>query len=141
MAKLTGKQRMFIKEYLVDLNATGAALRSGYSKKTAYAVGFENLRKPKIAEGIQEEMDKRALEVHITAEDVLKDIIDTRLQCQGKMSYIDAQGNQRMDTAAVNGRMKANELLGKHLVMFTDKIEHSGEMTVNNELIEKYLKS
>ena len=49
---LTPKQRRFIEEYLIDLNATQAAIRAGYSEKTAYSIGQENLRKPVIAEAI-----------------------------------------------------------------------------------------
>ena len=46
--KLTPKQQRFIDEYLVDLNATQAAIRAGYSAKTAYSIGIENLKKPEI---------------------------------------------------------------------------------------------
>ena len=45
MARLTDKQKRFVEEYLVDLNATEAAKRAGYSEKTAYSIGFENLKK------------------------------------------------------------------------------------------------
>ena len=45
---LTNKQQKFVNEYLIDYNATQAALRAGYSPKTAYAMGWENLRKPEI---------------------------------------------------------------------------------------------
>ncbi len=45
---LTPKQQLFVAEYLVDLNATQAAVRAGYSKKTAYSVGHENLKKPEV---------------------------------------------------------------------------------------------
>ncbi len=49
--KLTPKQAAFVNEYLVDLNAAGAARRAGYSERTAAEVGYENLRKPQIKEG------------------------------------------------------------------------------------------
>ena len=49
---LTAKQEAFISEYLVDLNATQAAIRAGYSEKTAYSIGHENLSKPEIADSI-----------------------------------------------------------------------------------------
>ena len=49
MANLTSKQEAFVREYAVDMNATQAAARVGYSKKTAHAIGQENLRKPIIA--------------------------------------------------------------------------------------------
>ncbi|MFR7383035.1 MAG: terminase small subunit, partial [[Clostridium] leptum] len=48
MAKLTAKQQRFVDEYLIDLNATQAAIRAGYSEKTAFSIGTENLRKPLI---------------------------------------------------------------------------------------------
>jgi len=54
MADLTDKQEKFVQEYLLDLNATQAAIRAGYSEKTAQAIGSENLTKPLIAERIQE---------------------------------------------------------------------------------------
>ena len=48
MANLTPKQQRFVEEYLIDLNATQAAIRASYSEKTAYSVGHENLKKPEI---------------------------------------------------------------------------------------------
>lgn len=56
--KLTHKQQVFINEYLLSFNATQAAVRAGYSEKTAYAMGWENLRKPEIAEAIQARIDE-----------------------------------------------------------------------------------
>jgi phage terminase small subunit len=70
--KLTPKQEIFIREYLVDLNATQAAIRAGYSKKTAEAIGLENLGKPRIKEAIQIAMEERSENTEITAEKVLQ---------------------------------------------------------------------
>ena len=72
--KLTPKQEMFIKEYLVDLNATQAAIRAGYSAKMARQMGAENLSKPYIAAEIQKAMDERSERVGIKADDVLREI-------------------------------------------------------------------
>jgi phage terminase small subunit len=74
--KITQKQMLFIKEYLVDLNATQAAKRAGYkgSDKVLAQVGSENLRKPEIAEKIQKEMDERAKRTQINADDILKEL-------------------------------------------------------------------
>ena len=72
--KLTRKQELFVKEYLIDLNATQAAIRAGYSVKTALAIGSENLSKPDIAAAIQAAMDLRSLRTEITADRVLKEI-------------------------------------------------------------------
>lgn len=71
---LTEKQARFVAEYLVDLNATEAARRAGYSEKTAYAIGFENLRKPEIQEAIQTEMDARAERTEINQDRVLQEL-------------------------------------------------------------------
>lgn len=72
--KLTDKQRRFVEEYLVDLNATEAAKRAGYSKKTAYSVGHENLKKPEIAAALTEAKQKRSENTEITAERVLTEV-------------------------------------------------------------------
>lgn len=123
---LTAKQKMFVSEYLVDLNATRAAKAAGYSAKTADVIGYENLGKPYIAEAIQREMDKRAKKVDITAENVLQDILDTRARVAEVMATVD----DRDIATLANARAKQNEMLGKHLQLFTEKIEHSGEQTV-----------
>lgn len=74
MRELTGKQKRFVEEYLCDLNATQAAIRAGYSAKTAEVVGYENLRKPQIAAAIQAEMDKRSARTEMTQDAVLLEL-------------------------------------------------------------------
>lgn len=90
---LTNKQRAFVREYLTDLNATQAAVRAGYSEKTARAVGHENLTKPHIATEIQEAMHERAERTNITADRVLRELAKLafsnlldffRLTCEGE---------------------------------------------------------
>lgn len=128
MKKLTRKQAMFCKEYLVDLNATQAAIRSGYSKKTARRIGGENVHKPDIMAEIQRLMDKRSERVEVTSDDVLKSILDIRANCTQELDIkaknedgeVEVVGKQMLDTS---GALKANELLGKHLKLFTDKTE------------------
>ena len=130
--KLTPKQTLFVKEYLVDLNATQAAIRAGYSEKTAYSIGEENLKKPVIAQAIQEGMDKRAERVEITADEVLRDLKELRDICMGrkpvKVTVIsNIEGAQVpfnvekiiVDSAGAKGSL---ELLGRHLKLFTDKV-------------------
>lgn len=63
-----------MREYLVDLNATQAAIRAGYSAKTAEKIGSENLRKPEIAAALSEQMKKREEKVGLTAERVLLEL-------------------------------------------------------------------
>jgi phage terminase small subunit len=71
---LTNKQAKFVDEYLLDLNATQAAIRAGYSKKAAALIGHENLRKPNIAAAISAAQESRSRTTKITSERVLKEI-------------------------------------------------------------------
>jgi phage terminase small subunit len=71
---LEPKQELFVKEYLVDLNATKAAIRAGYSETSASQIGSENLAKPKIQEAIQKAKEARAKRTEITADRVLREI-------------------------------------------------------------------
>ena len=71
---MTPKQERFVSEYLVDLNATQAAIRAGYSEKTAQEIGAENLSKPMIAEAIAAKTAKQLEKVDMTATDVLRAI-------------------------------------------------------------------
>lgn len=72
--KLTDKQKIFVLEYMKDLNATQAAIRSGYSENAASEIGYENLNKPQIKDAIQHQMDQRSKATQITIESVLKKI-------------------------------------------------------------------
>ena len=69
--KLTPKQALFTKEYIIDFNATRAAKSAKYSPKTAFTIGVENLTKPLIQKAIQREIEKRAVRVERTADEVL----------------------------------------------------------------------
>lgn len=88
---LTDKQRRFIDEYFVDFNATGAAIRAGYSERSAYSIGWENLRKPEIQEAIA----RRFAESHMTGEEALMRLA---AQARGSLEDLlwfdeDAEGN------------------------------------------------
>lgn len=72
--KLTPKQEAFCKEYIIDLNATQAAVRAGYSKKTANRIASQLLSKVDIQENIQELMDARSQRAEITADRVLEEL-------------------------------------------------------------------
>lgn len=136
--ELTPKQKRFVEEYLIDLNATQAAIRAGYSAKTAAVIAAENLIKPNIAKAIQEAMNKRSKNTEITSEYVLKTIQDTIERCAQNQPVLDGQGKPvfvttpegdiapayKFDAQAV---LKGAELLGKHLKLFTDKTEVTGK--------------
>lgn len=72
--KLTAKQTAFVREYLVDLNASAAARRAGYSPRTADRMGHENLKKPEIAASVQAAMDERAKRLEVTADRVVQEL-------------------------------------------------------------------
>lgn len=134
---LTPKQQAFVNEYLVDLNATQAATRAGYSARTASVIGHENLTKPEVQAAIQAAMQKRAERTEITADYVLRTIHDTVERCKQARPVLDRRGEPVMaetpagtlapvydfDPMAV---LKGAELLGKHLKLFTDKTELTG---------------
>lgn len=71
---LTPKQKRFVAEYLVDLNATAAAIRAGYSKKTAEVIGYENLRKPQIKTAINQAMQDQQKRTEITQDMVISEL-------------------------------------------------------------------
>ena len=73
---LNERQRRFVEEYLVDLNATQAAIRAGYSKKTAYRTGADNLKKPQISKAIQGRIQKRSERAKIDADYVLNRLVE-----------------------------------------------------------------
>ena len=153
MAKLTDKQQCFVEEYLKDLNATRAAIDAGYSKKTAYSVGHENLKKPEIQKAIQEAQQKRSERTEIDADYVLKTIQETIERCKQAIPVMSQDGGQAMVEDAdgelhpmvkfdPSNVLKGAELLGKHLGMFKDKVEHSGangaplEVIVTRKIID-----
>lgn len=72
--KLTAKQARFVEQYLVDLNATQAAIRAGYSIKTAAVIGFENLRKPAIAAAVAERQTKESSKTGLRRERILREV-------------------------------------------------------------------
>lgn len=73
---LTAKQSAFVAEYLIDLNATQAAIRAGYSANTAQEIGSENLSKPMVQEAIQEALRARAERLQVDADYVLRRLVE-----------------------------------------------------------------
>lgn len=110
MTALKDKQEAFCREYLIDLNATQAAIRAGYSEKTARAIGSENLIKPDIQARLQELMSERNRRTDVDADWVLlkaKESFEFNAQ-----QVFDNEGNPKMVNAAAAGKFL--ELCGKH---------------------------
>lgn len=149
MAKLTNKQKKFIDEYLVDLNATQAAIRAGYKEKTAYRTGAENLRKPQIQREIQKRMQERQQRTEVTQDMVVKEL--AAIAFAKATDYVEIRSNGVCGTVVIkpttdlsdqqiraiagikegangieiklNDKEKALELLGRHLGMWNDKLD------------------
>lgn len=120
MPKLTDKQKRFCEEYLIDLNATQAAIRAGYSEKTADRIANQNLRKIEVQQYVQKLMTERSEQTGVTAEKVIKEL--------KKIAFSDAE---------ITGKekMKALELLGKHLGMFTAGADNSETLKKLDEVL------
>ena len=114
---MTPKQSRFCEEYIIDLNATQAAIRSGYSEKTAGAVGFENLKKPEIQKKVEELKAAATEKAEVSVQDVL---------C-GIRSIAEDEGATNRD------KLKAWELLGRYNGMFTDRIESRVQQVVDEK--------
>ena len=140
-AKLTERQKRFCDEYLIDLNATQAAIRAGYSKKTAKVIGSENLTKPDIAARIEKRRAAQIKRTEITADRVLLELariafVDgsafATITARGKVKFTptdEITNDQKAVIAGVkngkfgteiktNDKVRALELLGKHLGLF-----------------------
>lgn len=129
MAKLTDKQTAFVREYLVDLNATQAAIRAGYSERTASRIGPQLLGKTCVREAIEKAQAKRAQRVEVTQDYVLSNLVEVVERTMQRAPVLDRKGEQVTDeegravwTFDAKGANRALELLGKHLGIFTDKV-------------------
>lgn len=109
---LTAKQARFVQEYLVDLNATQAAIRAGYSEKTAYSQGHDLLKKPEITVALDDARRSLSKRVEVDQEWVIK-----RLKLEAE---------RETEGASHAARVSALEKLGKHLGMFVERQEVTG---------------
>ena len=148
MAKLTEKQQRFVDEYLIDLNATQAAIRAGYSVKTANEQGAQNLAKVSIQQAIAEQMadrsrrtgvnqDRIVLELARIAFAKITDIVDSEgkikstatdddLACIESVKYKGSESETSSSVereVKISSKLKALELLGKHLGMWNNKLD------------------
>lgn len=138
MAKMTPKQKRFCDEYLIDLNATQAAIRAGYSKKTAYSIGEENLRKPELKKYIDSRMAEKESELIADQDEVLKYLTAVmRGQTQAEVVVVENIGDYMSEARTMKKapdekeRLKAAELLGKRYGLYTDRIEQDVDMDLN----------
>jgi phage terminase small subunit len=158
---MTPKQKRFVAEYLIDLNATKAAERAGYSKKNADKIGSQLLGKTRVKAAIAEKTEKRMNKLEITAEKVLQELallgfanMMDYMTITGSDAYVDFSKLTRDQAAAIQeitvdetgggggdnkreavqrtrfklaSKRDSLELLGKHLKLFTDRVEVTGD--------------
>lgn len=147
-----------MEEYLIDLNATQAAIRAGYSPSTAYSIGNENLRKPEIKSEIDKAIAERSKRTGINADRILQEL--------GKLGFVNIADVVDLETGKVKDsasdedlaciqsikikptewgterevkfydKKSTLELMGKHLGMWTDKLEIKAESVVIVDDIE-----
>ena len=169
--KLTAKQRRFVDEYLVDFNVTQAAIRAGYSKRSAHVTGAETLRNPKVAAEIARRQRDLQVRTEVSQDRVVKELM--RVAFADMADYAQVRSypvvnkdgievvkqlvtltktsaltdDQRAAVASikqsVNGievklwdKLKALELLGRHIGMFNDKLEVKGAIDIASVLAE-----
>jgi Phage terminase, small subunit len=158
MPKLTAKQEKFIQEYLIDLNATQAAIRAGYSAKTAEVIAFENLRKPYLQAAIQEAMQERAKRTQVTQDMIVNELakiafsdlksvvswtkdgkiivkpsdeVDGTIMSEISETEINyGDYIKRTKKVKLHDKLRALELLGRHQGMFKDNLNINAEVGV-----------
>ena len=163
MSKLTAKQSTFVLEYLIDYNATKAAIRAGYSKRTARSIGSENLTKPVIGAKILEAMKERSKRTEIEADRILaeyasvafSDMRDYMTFSDDGNVYVDwtnmpkdvtkaiaeitqeeyaeGKGRRKKTSLKLHSKLGALNALAKHLGLFNDAVDELRAMVTNIE--------
>ena len=154
LARLTAKQKRFVEEYLIDLNATQAAIRAGYSPDSAKEIGCENLTKPNIRARVDKAMAERSKRTGINSERVLIELARVGLINPANLINFNAATIKAEaledDLAAIASvkvktipteegdiverevkladKLKALELIGRHLGMFNDKLNINADI-------------
>lgn len=148
---MTRKQARFCEEYLIDLNATQAAIRAGYSPDTAGAIGAENLKKPQIQKAISKAMADRSRRTGVNGDRVVMEL--AKIAFVNAADVINADDATLKSTAApedlaaiqsikvkdlgemgmereirMADKLKALELLGRHLGLFDDRLKLEGKL-------------
>ena len=120
---LTDKQKRFCEEYVVDLNATQAAIRAKYSPKTAQEQSSRLLSNVMVKAEIARLQAERSQRTSVDADWVVVRLVK--------------EAEDRSEGATQGGRIRALELLGKHVGLFAEKVEHSGTLTQTHIYLPK----
>ncbi|AYM03583.1 terminase small subunit [Levilactobacillus brevis] len=120
MQKLTVKQQKFADEYVISGNATQAAELAGYAKRSAHSIGAENLQKPAIASYIESRL-KEISDGKIADQQEILEYLTATMRGEETESVATAKGIYTDVEVGAKDRVKAAELLGKRLAMWTEK--------------------
>lgn len=118
---MTPKQEAFVREYLVDKNATQAAIRAGYSPRSAHTAGSSNMQNPEVKQAVRAALAAQASRTLISADRVLLDI--------------QKFGDEARNAGEFHAALRSRELLGKHFKLFTEKHEHGGQIGMGVTLV------
>lgn len=134
---MTDKQRRFCDEYLIDCNATQAAIRAGYSQKSAKQIGQENLTKPDLKNYIDDRLSEINSAKTADAKEVMEYLTSVmRGESSAEIVVVEGEGEGYSSARKVQKapdekeRLKAAELLGKRFGLFTDKVNVEGTAKV-----------
>jgi phage terminase small subunit len=134
MASLTGRQKAFVLEYAKDFNGTQAAIRAGYSQKTAYSIAYENLRKPEICAEIQAEFEKRT----VGLEEVLLRLTEQATASVGNFITVNPDGDRIAfnPEAVKDGGRLIKRIKAKTTVRYSEKGDQFEYTTLEIELYD-----
>lgn len=128
--ELTDKQKLFVKEYIIDLNATQAAIRAGYSKKTAKDMGYANLKLDYVKAEIDRILKEKDEKLIAKQDEVLQYLTSVmRGEAVSEIVVVEGEGEGVSCARRINKfpdekeRLKAAELLGKRYGLFKDKVD------------------
>ena len=139
-SELTDKQEAFCIEYMVDNNATQAAIRAGYSEDTARQIASQNLSKVNIADRIAELRAEQTSRTLVDADYVINGLLEVHQRCL-QAEPVMVRGEEGMEESGEfkfehSGANKSLELLGKHLGIFTDRLDLTAREVTHEQWLD-----
>ena len=139
-SELTSKQEAFCEEYMIDLNGTQAAIRAGYKEDNAKQMATENLSKPIIADRIAELKAERSSRTLVDADYVINGLLEVHKRCL-QAEPVMVRGEEGMEESGEfkfehSGANKSLELLGKHLGIFTDRLDLTAREVTHEQWLD-----
>ncbi|MDF7683400.1 terminase small subunit [Lactobacillus sp. ESL0679] len=135
MLSLTAKQKRFAEEYIISGNATDAARKAGYSKKTAYSIGQQNLKKVEISTYLQK-LQKKVSGDKVADQQEILEYLSSVMRGEQVEDVATAKGIYKDVPVGARDRIKAAELLGKRSAMWTEKHEVNANIASPVKIID-----